>query len=92
MNQDGEEIDKIKGMQSENKSVEKAHQGEELAISLPNITFGRQVKENQTLYTIVKEDEFRKLKDNKKYLSQSEISVLQEIAQIKRKTKATWGI
>lgn len=92
MNQDGEEIGKIKGMQSENKSVEKANQGEELAISLPNITFGRQVKENQTLYTVIKEDEFKKLKENKKYLSQSEISVLQEIANIKRKTKATWGI
>jgi len=92
INENGEEIDKIKGIQSESKSVEKALQGQEIAISLPNTTYGRQIKENQVLYIEIKEEEFRKLKENKKYLTASEISVLQEIANIKRKAKATWGI
>ncbi|MCX8194200.1 MAG: translation initiation factor IF-2 [Candidatus Pacearchaeota archaeon] len=92
INEKGEEIDKVKSMQSENKSVEKAMAGQELAISLPNITFGRQIKEDEVLYANLSEEEFRKWKENKRYLSSQEISVLQEIAEIKRKTKATWGI
>ncbi len=92
MNEEGKEVDRVKSMQSEGKSVEKAEKGKELAISLPNITFGRQVKEEQTLYSAITENEFRKFKENKKYLSQEEIKILQEIAKIKRKEKATWGI
>ncbi len=92
INDKGEEVDKIKNLQSEGKSVEKAKKGKELAISLPKITFGRQVKENQILYCSITEQEFRQLKKNKRYLTKDEISVLQEIAQIKRKIKATWGI
>jgi hypothetical protein len=59
---------------------------------MPKITFGRQINENQTLYSALNEDEFRKLKESKKYLGSDEISVLQEIANIKRKIKPTWGI
>ncbi len=92
MNEEGEKIDRIKSMQSEAKSVEEAKKGQELAISLPKITFDRQVKEDQILYSVIKEEEFRKLKKNKKYLSQEEIKILQEIAKIKRKEKPTWGI
>ncbi|MGB9707719.1 MAG: translation initiation factor IF-2 [Candidatus Pacearchaeota archaeon] len=92
INENGEEIDKVKGMQSESKSVEKAMTGTELAISLPNVTFGRQIKEDETLYVDLGEEEFRKWKENKRYLNGSEIKVLQEVAEIKRKTKATWGI
>lgn len=92
INEKGEEIAKIKGMQSEGKGVEKATQGMELAISLPNVTFGRQVKEDDVLYADLIGDEFLRLKENKKYLSSGEIKVLQEVAEIKRKTKATWGI
>ncbi|MEM4152712.1 MAG: translation initiation factor IF-2 [Candidatus Pacearchaeota archaeon] len=92
INEEGKEIDKIKSMQSEGKGVEKAMAGQELAISLPNITFGRQIREDEILYVNLSEEEFKKWKENKKYLSASEIKVLQEIAEIKRKTKATWGI
>ena len=70
-------------------SVEKAEKGQEVAISLPKITFGRQVKEDQVLYSAISEQEFRKLKENKKVLTKDEITVLQEIAQIKRKEKPT---
>ncbi|MBI5148612.1 translation initiation factor IF-2 [Candidatus Pacearchaeota archaeon] len=92
MNSQGRKIDKIKAIQSENKTVEKAERGKDVAISLPNVTYGRQVRKNDLLYSDINEQEFLKLKENKKYLNQSEISVLQEIAEIKRKEKPTWGI
>ncbi|MEM2784861.1 MAG: translation initiation factor IF-2, partial [Candidatus Pacearchaeota archaeon] len=92
INAENKEIDRVKSIQKENKSIEKASQGEEVAISLPKVTFGRQVKENQLLYSDLTEEEFKKLKENKKFLTNQEISLLQEIAEIKRKSKPTWGI
>jgi len=92
MNASGKSIDKIKAIQEQNKSVESAAKGKEVAISLPNTTYGRQVREDDMLYSEIHEDVFEKLKENKRFLSHDEISVLQEIAEIKRKEKPTWGI
>lgn len=92
MNEKGQIIDKIKTVQSENKSVEKAEKGKDVAISLPKITLGRQLKEEEVLYSNITEPEFRELKKNKVLLTSDEIKILQEIAEIKRKEKTTWGI
>jgi len=92
MNDKGKVIDKIKAVQEQNKSVESVARGKEVAISMPNTTYGRQVREDDMLYSAIDEDEFKKLKENKRFLSQDEILVLQEIAEIKRKEKPTWGI
>ncbi len=92
MDKEGNNVDKVKGIQSEGKNVDQAQVGQEIAMSLPNITFGRQIQEDDYLYASLNAEEFLKLKENKKYLNQDEISLLQEIAEIKRKTKPTWGI
>lgn len=92
INENNEEIDRIKGIQHENKKINQATPGMEVAISLPNTTYGRQIKEDDILYSSLNEPEFLKLKESKKYLNPDEISLLQEIADIKRKQKATWGI
>ncbi|MEM2956589.1 MAG: translation initiation factor IF-2 [Candidatus Pacearchaeota archaeon] len=92
MNSNGEIIDKIKAIQSKNKTIESAKKNDEVAISLPNVTIGRQLKEDEILFSSLSEEEFRKLKENKKLLSQDEIAILQEIVRIKRKEKATWGL
>lgn len=92
MDENGEEVDYVKEIQSEGKGAEKAELNKEVAISLPGTTYSRQLKQNQILYSNLNEEEFLKLKENKKYLSPMEVSLLQEIATIKRKTKATWGI
>ncbi len=92
MNAQGEEIDKVKTIQHENKSIPKAIYGQEVAISFPSTTYGRQIKEDDLLYSSLNEQEFLRLKENKKYLNGDELSLLQEIAEIKRKGKATWGI
>jgi translation initiation factor 5B len=92
MNSECEKIGTIKAIQSENKSIGKVEKGKDVAVSMPNVTYGRQVREGDVLYADLNEEEFLKLKGNKQYLSQDEIALLQEIAQIKRKKKATWGI
>jgi len=88
----GEKISRVKNIQQEKSSLKEAGEGMEIAISLPGITFDRQLKNSRYLYADLSESQFRKLKDNKDLLSRQELSVLQEISQIKRKEKATWGV
>ena len=88
----GEKIGRVKNIQSENKSVEEASEGKELAISMPGINFERVLGERNFLYSDMAESQFRSFKKNKDLLSSNEISLLQEIAEIKRKSKADWGM
>ncbi|MEM2932932.1 MAG: translation initiation factor IF-2 [Candidatus Pacearchaeota archaeon] len=92
MNVEGKHITKVKSMQSENKPIEEARKNEEVAISLPDVTIDRQVKEEEILYSDLSEDEFKKLKANKSLLTSDELQLLDEIAEIKRRQKATWGV
>ena len=87
-----EKVGKTKNIQSEKHSVEEANEGMEVAISIPGINFERQLKETNFLYSDMGESQFRNFKKNKDLLSQGEIKTLQEIAEIKRKTKADWGM
>ncbi|MBM3228314.1 translation initiation factor IF-2 [Candidatus Pacearchaeota archaeon] len=87
-----EKVGEIKNLQSENSSVNEAFEGQELAISIPGINFKRRMKETKFLYPNISESQFRTFKKNKDLLSSSEISLLQEIAEIKRKIKANWGM
>ncbi len=92
IDENGKKVDKVKSIQSQNSSLKEAKTGMEIAISLPNITFDRQLKNSRFLYSELSENQFRDFKKNKDLLSSEELKVLQEIAQIKRKGKITWGI
>jgi len=87
-----EKISKVKSIQLERSSVSEASEGQEVAIALPGVNFERKLKEKQYLYSEITESQFKKFKDNKDLLSQSEIHALQEIAEIKRKIKDNWGM
>jgi len=92
MGKEGKRIDEIKTIQSDGKVVAEAAKGKEVAISLPKITVGRQVREGDILYSAIKPAEFRKLEKNRKFLSSDELSALQEILEIMRKKDPVWGI
>lgn len=92
IDENGGEVAKTKAVQAEGKTVEVAKKGEEVALSLPGITFDRQLKDTEFLFSNIGEAQFREFKAHKELLSQEEISILQEIAQIKRKGKVTWGV
>ena len=87
-----EKVGHIKNIQSENKSVEEATEGQEIAISIPGINFERRMKDTDFLYSNITESQFRNFKKNKDLLSSSEITLLQEIAEIKRHQKTDWGL
>lgn len=84
INPKGEKSGRIKNIQSENKSVEEAKEGMEVAVSLPGINYERQIKEEESLYSDISESQFRNFKKNKDLLSQNEMKILQEISKIKK--------
>ncbi len=88
----GKTLGEIKDIQKEGTTVTEALKGEEVAVSMPGITVGRQLKEGDILYSSINEDQFRQYKELKKYLNEDQILVLKEIAAMKRKEKPIWGI
>jgi len=85
-------ISYVKSMQLEKENIQEAPAGKQVAIALPDITAGRQVKEGDILYSFLTEQEFRKYKELKKFLSNEETELLKEIASIMRKTNPLWGV
>ena len=91
MKDDGRLIGKIKGIQSENKPVIEALQGEEVAISIDGVTVGRQIKGEDILYTDIPENDAKKLRELD-VLNIDEKDILNKIFEIKRKTEKFWGM
>ena len=92
IDEDGEKIGKVKNIQSENKSVETAEEGLEIAMSMSGINFERVLKDKNYLYTDLGQSQFKNFKNNKDLLSSNEIKLLQEIAEIKRRKSSDWGM
>jgi len=92
MKSDGSKSSEIKSMQAEGENVQQAEKGEQVAIAIPHLTVGRQIFENDILYSDIPEEDFVKFKKLKKYLKQDEIILLKEIAEIKRRQNPVWGV
>lgn len=84
IDQDKEKIGRIKKIQSENRDIKEASEGMEVAISIPGANFERQLKDKEFLYSDITEHQFKNFKKNKELLSQGEMRVLNEIAEIKK--------
>jgi len=90
--EDGKVVGTIKSIQSEKKSLSEAIQGQEVAISIEGPTVGRQIKEEDILYTDLPARVVKKLKEMKD-LTYDEREVLNKIIEIKRKTvDRFWGL
>jgi translation initiation factor 5B len=82
----------LKGIQSEKHAVQEAQKDAEVAISLPGVTFDRQLKETRFLYANLSETQFKAFKKHKELLSSDELRVLQELQLIKQRKNPAWGI
>jgi len=92
MKKDGKKITEVKSIQENQENINEAEKGKQVAVSLPKVTVGRQINEGDILYSAVSEDDFRKLKELKKNLSDEEKKILKEIAEIMRVKNPLWGI
>ncbi|MDP3733912.1 MAG: translation initiation factor IF-2 [Nanoarchaeota archaeon] len=92
MNAAGKRITAVKSMKEGEDFVTVAEQGKQVAMAMDGVTVGRQINEGDFLYTDIPAEDFIKLKELKKYLSTTEMAVLKEIAEIKRKENPVWGV
>ncbi|MBI2107003.1 translation initiation factor IF-2 [Candidatus Woesearchaeota archaeon] len=92
MNGTGKRITEVKSIQEEGKNVNEVCKGKQVAVSLPGVIVGRQVIEGQVLVSDLNEEEFRRLKEMKTFLTPDEIELLKEIAESKRKNNPMWGV
>ncbi len=91
VDEDENKIGRTKNIQADKKSVDEATEGMEVAISLPGTNFERELKDKKFLYSDMGEKQFRDFKKNKDLLTQNEIKILSEIAEIKRRKNIIWG-
>jgi translation initiation factor 5B len=92
MDSSGKQLTEVKQIQADKETLEKVEAGKQVAVSLPNITVGRQINGDDILYSSIPEEDFRKLKDLKDHLSKEEVAVIKEIAEIKRENNVVWGV
>lgn len=81
----------VKSIGSGKENLSSAEKGKQVAIGLPGVTAGRQINEEDILYSELNETQYRELKDNRKLLKEEELELLKEIADIKRKQNPLWG-
>jgi translation initiation factor 5B len=79
----GEKIGRIKNIQSENKSVQEAIEGMEIAISVPGLNVERQLKDLEFIYSDITTGQLKILQKNKDLLTSKELQILQKVAEIK---------
>ncbi len=90
MREDGKIVGRIKEIQSEGENVGIAKRGQAIAISVPEVTIGRQIKEGMELWTSISKEDYKKLKELKDLLSDDQIQALKEIVEIKSKRDPMW--
>ncbi len=79
---DGKNVGKIKSIQAERHTIEKAIQGMEVAVAIEGATVGRQIKPGQIMLVDISQNEIQKLLDME--LSADERDILEKLIKIKR--------
>ncbi len=82
MNEEGEVIGRVLGMQSEGKGIAEATKGTEAAVSIEGAVVGRNVFERDKLYTFIPEKDFAGLKEVIDSFSKEEIELIEEIRKM----------
>ncbi|MCJ7478998.1 MAG: translation initiation factor IF-2 [Candidatus Nanohaloarchaeota archaeon QJJ-7] len=92
MNEDGETLGKVKAIQEEGESIGQAVKGDQVAVSVTDVTVGRQVEEGDELYTDVTGKDFRIIQEMEEEFSTGELRLLEDIVDIKDKVDPRWKI
>ena len=92
MTTSGSELGTVEQVQDQGKALTEAKQGDKVAISVDGPTLGRQVKENDTLYTMPRSHEAKALRTKlAASLTPEERAVLDEIVRIKAASDPLFG-
>ncbi len=80
-NEEGKIVGRVKEIQKEGKQIEEAKEGDMIAVSMEEVTFGRQVKTNDVLSAVINDENIQLLKELKDKLTLSERELLEEISK-----------
>ncbi len=92
MNKSGRKVGTIHQLQDNGKNVDVAKKGQEVAVSIQNVTVGRQISEEEVFYSFPPSPEAKLLlKTFSHKLSSEEFQVLREIIEIQRKVNPLYA-
>ena len=92
LNEDGKKIGTIHQIQENGKPIEEAGKGEQVAVSIKEISVGRQVNEGDIFYTDLGSKEAKLLLERFYYrLAQEEKDILNKIVSIKRRNDPSYA-
>lgn len=92
LNEDGKKIGTIHQIQENGKPIEEAGKGEQVAVSIKEISVGRQVNEGDIFYTDLGSKEAKLLLERFYYrLAQEEKDILNTIVNIKRRNDPSYA-
>ena len=90
MNVNGEILGVIREVQNNGMNLQEAKKGESIAISMDDVTLGRQINDNDILYTFLNDDEMRLLRYKfTDMLDDEEKDLLDETQEVKGKRRGT---
>jgi translation initiation factor 5B len=92
MTPEGEKIGRVKSIQEQNESVDKASKGMEIATSISNATVGRGIEEGDILLTDINSGDYRNLRELKDLLAEGEKRLLDQITDIKDEKNPHWKL
>ncbi len=92
MTPEGEKVGRVKSLQEQNESIEKATKGSEIATSISNATIGRDIEEGDILLTDITSEDYKRLKELKDLLSEGEKQLLEEIVELKDSKNPHWKL
>ena len=88
MNAEGKKVGTIRSIKSKDEFLQQVQKGEQVAVSIDGPTVGRQISEEEVLYTDLPKDDYKILMESN--LAEDERQALEEIDQIKRKQNEFW--
>ena len=88
VNEEGEFVGKLKGVQNDGTPLESAKKGESVAVSMDEPTFGRQVKEGQKLYARLNEFDVKMLSSElAQSLSEDDKALLAKTLELQKRKR-----
>ena len=93
VNVKGAKVGRVREIQSESKTIEKASEGMEVAVSIDGAVIGRNVKEGDELYVDIPQDDAKVISTKlEETLTDSERETFKEFLGLRRQEDPFWGL
>ena len=92
IDEDGEKIGRIKALQDDGESLEKAEKGDTVALSIANASLDRDFEAGDHLFVDITSNDYRRLQELDDMLSAGEKKALERIVEIKDSVDPHWKL